>query len=229
MPSVLPEPLLLSTELFPEADTKSARSVGIVPRVVVRRPGNRVLPDRQLFNSDGAVRMLRSRWIFDAPRDLTLFVATPVLILPLAFLICAAASEELFVLLVAAFGQVGHNLPALIPVYGDRDLFRRFRGRFILAPLLLGTACVFAAFQNLNVLVLAGVSWAIWHALMQTYGFVRIYASRGEFVEWSRCLAGFRDVCALVWRSNCSERAAAAADARSVVQLRWIPDFWPAG
>lgn len=124
--------------------------------------------------------MSRSRWIFDAPRDLTLFVATPVLILPLAFLICAAGSDELFVLLVAAFGQVGHNLPGLIRAYGDRDLFRRFRGRFVVAPLLLGTACVFAAFQNLNVLVLAGVSWAIWHALMQTYGFVRIYASRGE-------------------------------------------------
>jgi hypothetical protein len=59
-------------------------------------------------------------------------------------------------------------------------LFRRFRGRFVVAPLLLGVACVFAAFQNLNVLILASVSWAIWHALMQTYGFVRIYASRGK-------------------------------------------------
>jgi Flp pilus assembly protein TadD len=165
--------------------------------MVLRSPGNRVLRFSPFFVSArssfqpvlrfspffvsaGAVCMSRSRWIFDAPRDLTLFVATPVLILPLAFLICAAGSDELFVLLVAAFGQVGHNLPGLIRAYGDRDLFRRFRGRFILAPLLLGTACVFAAFQNLNVLVLAGVSWAIWHALMQTYGFVRIYASRGE-------------------------------------------------
>jgi Flp pilus assembly protein TadD len=129
--------------------------------------------------------MSRSRWIFDAPRDLSLFVATPVLILPLAFLIRAAGSDELFVLLVAAFGQVGHNLPGLIRAYGDRDLFRRFRGRFIAAPLLLGAACVFAAFQNLNVLVLTSVSWAIWHALMQTYGFVRIYASRGEKGESS--------------------------------------------
>lgn len=124
--------------------------------------------------------MLRSRWIFDAPRDLALFVATPLLILPLAFLIRSAGSEALFVLLVAAFGQVGHNLPGLIRAYGDRELFRRFRGRFILAPLLLGAACVLAAFHNLNVLVLTSVSWAIWHALMQTYGFVRIYASRNE-------------------------------------------------
>ena len=103
----------------------------------------------------------RSLWILDPVRDLLLFVATPLLILPLAWAIRASASDQFFALIVAAFGQVGHNLPGFIRAYGDRDLFRRFRFRFIVAPVLLGAACLFAAFYNIHALILASVAWAM--------------------------------------------------------------------
>ena len=131
----------------------------------------------------------KSLWILDPARDLLLFVATPLLILPLAWAIRASASDQFFALIVAAFGQVGHNLPGFIRAYGDRDLFRRFRFRFIVAPAVLGAACLFAAFYNIHALILASVAWAIWHALMQTYGFIRIYAAKaGENSAFDRRL-----------------------------------------
>ncbi len=140
-------------------------------------------------DTDSAATAQRSLWILDPVRDLLLFVATPLLILPLAWAIRASASDQFFALIVAAFGQVGHNLPGFIRAYGDRDLFRRFRFRFIVAPALLGTACLFAAFYNIHALILASVAWAIWHALMQTYGFIRIYAAKaGETSAFDRRL-----------------------------------------
>lgn len=147
---------------------------------------------------DSTATSQRSLWILDPARDLLLFVATPLLILPLAWAIRTSASDQFFALIVAAFGQVGHNLPGFIRAYGDRDLFRRFRFRFIVAPVLLGTACLFAAFYNIHALILASVAWAIWHALMQTYGFIRIYAAKaGEtsafdrWLDFSVCLLWF--------------------------------------
>lgn len=139
--------------------------------------------------ADSAETTQRSLWILDPARDLLLFVATPLLILPLAWAIRTSASDQFFALIVAAFGQVGHNLPGFIRAYGDRDLFRRFRFRFIVAPALLGAACLFAAFYNIHALILASVAWAIWHALMQTYGFIRIYAAKaGENSAFDRRL-----------------------------------------
>lgn len=116
----------------------------------------------------------------DPVRDLVLFVVTPAIILPIAALLLLFTTNPTFVLLVAAFGQVGHNLPGLIRAYGDRELFRRYRFRFVVAPVLLEIACLAAAIQHLHVLILVSVSWAIWHALMQTYGFLRIYSARSK-------------------------------------------------
>lgn len=137
-------------------------------------------------------------WLIGPIQDLSLIVATPVLIVPLAWLIQTAGSDAIFVLIVAAFGQVGHNLPGLIRAYGDRELFQRYRTRFVVAPMLLGIVCILCAFQNLHVLILASVMWAIWHALMQTYGFVRIYASRtagtqqtDRWLDFLMCIAWF--------------------------------------
>jgi hypothetical protein len=162
------------------------------------RLGSAEMSNAASHEADSADPGQRSLWILDPARDLLLFVATPLLILPLAWAIRASASDQFFALIVAAFGQVGHNLPGFIRAYGDRDLFRRFRFRFIVAPALLGAACLFAAFYNIHALILASVAWAIWHALMQTYGFIRIYAAKaGENsafdrrLDFSVCLLGF--------------------------------------
>ena len=117
-------------------------------------------------------------WIFDSKRDLALIVATPVLILPVAFAFMSVWSSAAFVLLVAAFGQVGHILPGLLRAYGDRELFQRYRIRFVVAPILIGAICVAAVINRWQITILVGVVWAVWHALMQTYGFLRIYAAK---------------------------------------------------
>jgi tetratricopeptide (TPR) repeat protein len=140
----------------------------------------------------------RSIWIMDPVRDLVLLVATPAIIFPVALLVLYFATNATFVLLVAAFGQVGHNLPGLIRAYGDRELFRRYRFRFTVAPILLGAVCLIAAVNHLHVLILVTVTWAVWHALMQTYGFLRIYSAKDASsskldrrLDWGMCLLWF--------------------------------------
>ncbi|MEZ6061462.1 MAG: hypothetical protein R3C19_14045 [Planctomycetaceae bacterium] len=117
-------------------------------------------------------------WFLGPIRDGALIIGTPLLILPLAWLLCQSRSGTAAVIVIGAFGQLGHCLPGLIRAYGDHKLFRRYRTRFIAAPLALGTACLLAVRNNLDVLILVGVTWAVWHALMQTYGFLRIYNAR---------------------------------------------------
>ncbi len=85
----------------------------------------------------------RHAWILDAPRDLLLLIATPVVILPLLALARATWSDAAIAGVVLAFGATGHHLPGLLRAYGDRDLFERFRARFIFGPVLLFIVCLF--------------------------------------------------------------------------------------
>lgn len=101
-------------------------------------------------------------------------------------------------LYVAAFGALGHHLPGMLRAYGDRALFRRFRVRFTLAPLVLIAACVYAARNGLTVLSLIAVIWGVWHGLMQTYGFARIYDAKAAvqdrltpWLDFLMCVAWF--------------------------------------
>src|SRR5581483_10152921 len=68
-----------------------------------------------------------SVWILNAWKDLLLFVATPLLIVPVIALSRVRFSAEDIGLAVAAFGSQGHHLPGLLRAYGDRELFRRYR------------------------------------------------------------------------------------------------------
>ena len=143
-------------------------------------------------------RLSTGRWLLGPAQDSALVIATPLIILPLAYIFRNIWSDGALILIVGAFGQLGHCLPGLIRAYGDRDLFRRYRTRFLVAPLALGAACLLGAVWNLDVLVLVGVTWAIWHALMQTYGFLRIYDARAglqspflRWVEFAMCVLWF--------------------------------------
>jgi Flp pilus assembly protein TadD len=119
-----------------------------------------------------------SRWIVAPWQDLVLFVGTPLLIIP-AFLAAQARwrVEEL-ALLVASFGAIGHHLPGMLRAYGDRALFQRFRWRFCFAPVLFAATCLLFALRDLNGIVLVVYFWGVWHGLMQTYGFLRIYDAK---------------------------------------------------
>ena len=120
-----------------------------------------------------------SPWILSPGKDLLLFVATPVLILPVVLLLLQGIESRALQSYVLVFGASGHQLPGMIRAYGDRALFRRFRARFIFAPLVVGGTCMMLFMQGAMVAILTIVLlWASWHALMQVYGFLRIYDAK---------------------------------------------------
>jgi Flp pilus assembly protein TadD len=131
----------------------------------------------------------RSFWILNSWRDLILYVATPLLLVPMFALAQARWSAQDIYVFVAAFGAMGHHLPGMIRAYGDRSLFERFRWRFIFAPLFLVCTCVAFYWWDLKGIVLVVFFWGVWHGMMQTYGFCRIYdAKMGSFAALTRRL-----------------------------------------
>jgi Tfp pilus assembly protein PilF len=133
----------------------------------------------------------RNVWILDSWRDLILYVGTPLLIIPLFMAAQARWSAQEIYLFVGAFGAMGHHLPGMIRAYGDRALFERFRSRFIIAPIFLLAVCVGFYFWDTktNPVILIVFLWGVWHGMMQTYGFGRIYdAKMGSFATVTRRL-----------------------------------------
>src|SRR5256714_11128206 len=128
-------------------------------------------------------------WILSSWRDLILYVGTPLLLVPMFALAQARWSAQDIYLFVAAFGAMGHHLPGMIRAYGDRALFERFRWRFIFAPVFLLVTCIAFYWWDLKGIVLVVFFWGVWHGMMQTYGFCRIYdAKAGSFAALSRRL-----------------------------------------
>ena len=131
----------------------------------------------------------RTLWILDSWRDLILYVGTPLLLLPLFALAQTRWSAQDIYLFISAFGALGHHLPGMIRAYGDRALFERFRWRFILAPIFLAATCVMFYYWDLKGIILIVFFWGVWHGMMQTYGFCRIYdAKMGSFAALTRRL-----------------------------------------
>jgi tetratricopeptide (TPR) repeat protein len=131
----------------------------------------------------------RNLWILSSWRDLLFYVATPLLLVPMFALAQARWSAQDIYVFVSAFGAMGHHLPGMIRAYGDPALFERFRWRFIFAPIFLAAVCVGFYWSDLKGLVLIVFLWGVWHGMMQTYGFCRIYdAKMGSFAALSRRL-----------------------------------------
>jgi Tfp pilus assembly protein PilF len=143
-------------------------------------------------------------WILDSWRDLILYVGTPLLLVPAFALAQARWSPQDIYLFVAAFGAMGHHLPGMIRAYGDRALFERFKWRFIFAPLFLLAVCTAFFWWDLKGILLIVFFWGVWHGLMQTYGFCRIYdAKTGTFdaltrrLDFTMCVIWFATAVAL--------------------------------
>jgi Flp pilus assembly protein TadD len=139
-----------------------------------------------------------SPWILDRWRDLVLFVATPVLLIPIFTAAQARWSAQDIFLFVGAFGAMGHHLPGMIRAYGDPALFDRFKIRFVVAPLLILAVCVWSSLYNIQAIQLLALAWGIWHGMMQTYGFCRIYDAKASAravararVDLALCFAWF--------------------------------------
>src|SRR6058998_2453054 len=128
-------------------------------------------------------------WILSSWRDLVLYVGTPLLLIPAFALAQAKWSPQDIYLFVAAFGAMGHHLPGMIRAYGDRALFQRFKWRFIFAPIFLVVVCTTSFLWDLKNIVLIAFIWGVWHGMMQTYGFGRIYDAKvGSFAALTRRL-----------------------------------------
>ena len=139
-----------------------------------------------------------SPWILDRWRDLLLFVGTPVLLIPIFTAAQARWSAQDIFLFVGAFGAMGHHLPGMIRAYGDRALFDRFKTRFIVAPIALLAVAVWSSIYNIQAIQLVAMAWGIWHGMMQTYGFCRIYDAKASArapsrarVDLALCFAWF--------------------------------------
>jgi Tfp pilus assembly protein PilF len=151
-----------------------------------------------------ATNASRKLWILDSWRDLILYVGTPLLLVPAFALAQARWSPQDIYLFVAAFGAMGHHLPGMIRAYGDRALFERFKWRFIFAPLFLLAVCTAFFWWDLKGILLIVFFWGVWHGLMQTYGFCRIYdAKTGTFdtltrrLDFAMCVIWFATAVAL--------------------------------
>jgi hypothetical protein len=121
-----------------------------------------------------------SLWILDRWRDLLFFVGTPLVLIPIFTAAQARWSAQDIFLFVGAFGAMGHHLPGMIRAYGDRSLFSRFKVRFVVAPIALLVVSVWASLYNIQAIQLLAFVWGIWHGMMQTYGFCRIYDAKAS-------------------------------------------------
>ena len=143
---------------------------------------------------------LKAHWIFSPWQDMAFVLFTPLAIL-LSFV---AAGRTGRVNGLIAFGlalAMAHYLPGMLRAYGDRALFRRFRVRLIVAPLLLITIAVGFAYLNLHIVVLLALLWGGWHWMMQIYGFARIYDAKVESA--ARTPARLDQMMCLMWFGMC--------------------------
>jgi hypothetical protein len=150
----------MATQAMPQSNLSAARS--------------------QASPAPGKTAPAPSPWILDRWRDLLLFVGTPVLLIPIFTAAQARWSAQDIFLFVGAFGAMGHHLPGMIRAYGDRALFDRFKIRFVVAPIALLAVCIWASVYNIQAVQLVALAWGIWHGMMQTYGFCRIYDAKAS-------------------------------------------------
>ncbi len=141
------------------------------------------------------------RWIFSSWFDLIFIILTPLLATPIVLLLYSNSvgiEAETISLIVTAFFATGHHLPGLLRAYGDRELFERFKWRFLFAPPLIFLSYFPLYTYHFPLYRLIILVWATWHGLMQLYGFMRIYDAKvgsvsrtTAFWDWLICLIGF--------------------------------------
>lgn len=192
------DPLLghiVSPTLRRTADRYEAEFRGfVVSAATVQAPKN--LPAASASDS----RSTR-RWIISSRVDQLLILLTPLLAVPAVLLLNSpwlGVNAATISLIVTAFFATGHHLPGLIRAYGDRELFERFKLRFLLAPPLILLAYFPLYTYHFDLYRLIILCWATWHGLMQLYGFVRIYDAKVGSIsrttarwDWLVCLLGF--------------------------------------
>lgn len=129
----------------------------------------------------------RQNWVLDPLQDALLVIAAPLLALAAAialFSFAGAKQATSLIIIAHIVVTVAHHLPTFIRIYGDVELFKRFKWTFLMAPVvpLLFSACVLAYINRKGYpveyflyLYIMLALWDPWHFLRQHYGFMRIY------------------------------------------------------
>lgn len=143
-------------------------------------------------------------WILSPGWDWLLFIGSPLVVAALFVPLIGRVRSEQLSLFLLAFFTFGHHLPGFLRAYGDRDLFARYKWRFLLAPPLVFAATLASDTHGLHGLLLLVFLWDIWHVLMQHYGFMRIYDakmgvtdSKTARLDWGVSLSWY--VTAIAW------------------------------
>jgi len=129
--------------------------------------------------------------------DTLLIIATPLLILPM-FALAKASLATAMLTSAATILALGHHLPGMMRAYGDRALFRRFKWRFIFAPIFLVGVSLLFAVNGLNTVVMLAFFWGAYHWMMQSYGFMRIYDGKAGIPHDRRTAQLDKAMC-IVW------------------------------
>ena len=135
-------------------------------------------------------------WILSPLKDGMLILLTPLAVM----LLFAAAGHYRWQGFLIGFGlmlAVGHYLPGMIRAYGDPTLFRRYRLRLIVAPILLMSLCATFTYLNLHAFIFLMFLWGSWHWMMQIYGFGRIYDAKAK--SFSKTTARFDYATCVLW------------------------------
>ena len=135
-------------------------------------------------------------WILSPLKDGVLILLTPLAVI----LLFAAAGHyqwQGFLIGLGLMLAVGHYLPGMIRAYGDPALFRRYRLRLIVAPILLMSLCATFTYLNLHAFIFLMFLWGSWHWMMQIYGFGRIYDAKAK--SFSKTTARFDYATCVLW------------------------------
>jgi hypothetical protein len=136
---------------------------------------------------DTHARRSTQNWVLDPLQDSLFIIVAPLIVLAgavWAFAKFGAAEATSFIIVAHIIMTVAHHLPTFIRVYGDVDLFKRFKWSFLLGPVipLAFSACMLfyinahdLPVESFLYLYIMLVLWDPWHFLRQHYGFMRIY------------------------------------------------------
>ena len=124
-----------------------------------------------------------SGWIVSPVVDSLLFIGAPLVVMGAFLPMRAFFTSQQIAIFLLAFFTFGHHLPGFMRAYGDRELFARYRTRFLLAPPLIFATALWFDSRNLHGLLIFVAMWDIWHVLMQHYGFMRIYDSKAGAIS----------------------------------------------
>jgi Tfp pilus assembly protein PilF len=143
---------------------------------------------------------LKAQWIFSPGQDTAFVLLTPLAIL-LSFVAAHRSGSVNGLIAFALALAMAHYLPGMLRAYGDRALFRRFRVRLVVAPLLLITITAWFAYLDLHIVILLTLFWGGWHWMMQVYGFARIYDAKVKSA--ARTPAWLDQMMCLMWFGMC--------------------------